>query len=112
MPNNESYRIAFKNNATGAIHKGNVIFNTEDEAETYCNELNEKRFMTLKALGEYIIFIDSDDYIELDLLKQVDKNIDDKESKLLTQYRINCGLDYEGFSFLEAMKNAKKFIIK
>lgn len=30
-----------------------------------------------KALGEYIIFIDSDDYIELDLLKQVDKNIDD-----------------------------------
>ena len=48
----------------------------------------------------------------LTVMATIDKNIDDKESKLLTQYRINCGLDYEGFSFLEAMKNAKKFIIK
>ena len=54
MSNNELYRIAFKNSITGAIHKGNVTFNTEDEAETYCNELNEKRSMTVKALGEYI----------------------------------------------------------
>ena len=28
-----------------------------------------------KTSGEYILFIDSDDYIEKDLLKQIDKNI-------------------------------------
>lgn len=28
-----------------------------------------------KASGEYIIFVDSDDYVEKDLLKQIDKNI-------------------------------------
>lgn len=32
-----------------------------------------------KALGEYLIFVDSDDYVELDLLKQVDKNIGDAD---------------------------------
>lgn len=32
-----------------------------------------------KILGEYLIFIDSDDYVELDLLKQIDKNIGDAD---------------------------------
>lgn len=30
-----------------------------------------------KALGEYLIFIDSDDYVEPDLLKRIDENIED-----------------------------------
>lgn len=30
-----------------------------------------------KAQGEYLIFVDSDDYVELDLLKRIDENIED-----------------------------------
>ena len=48
------YRIAFKNNATGMTHKGNVTFNIKDEAKSHCDILNNERFATLKALGEYI----------------------------------------------------------
>ena len=32
-----------------------------------------------KSEGEYLIFIDSDDYVELDLLKQIDKNIEEAD---------------------------------
>ena len=32
-----------------------------------------------KSEGEYLIFIDSDDYVELDLLKQIDKDIEEAD---------------------------------
>lgn len=48
------YRIAFRNNTTGMEHKGNITFNVEDEAKSHCDILNNERFATLKALGEYI----------------------------------------------------------
>ena len=42
----------------------------------------------------------------------IDKDVDERENKLLTQYRITCGLDYKDYSMLEAMQDAKKYIIK
>ena len=48
----------------------------------------------------------------LTVMATIDKNIDERESKLLTQYRITCGLSYEDYSMLEAMQDAKKYIIK
>ena len=41
----------------------------------------------------------------------IDKKLDDNENKLLTQYRIACGLNYTDYSMLDAMKDAKKYII-
>lgn len=41
----------------------------------------------------------------------IDKKLDDNENKLLTQYRIVCGLNYTDYSMLDAMKDAKKYII-
>ncbi len=41
----------------------------------------------------------------------IDKKLDDYENKLLTQYRIACGLNYTDYSMLDAMKDAKKYII-
>ena len=58
MVNAKLYRIAFKNNATGAVHKGDVTFNTEGEAQTHCDGLNKERDSTLKSLGEYIYIED------------------------------------------------------
>ena len=48
----------------------------------------------------------------LTTLAAIDKNIDDRENDLLTQYRIVCDLPYTKYSFLEAMQNAKKYIVK
>lgn len=33
----------------------------------------------LEAIGDYILFVDSDDYIEVNLLKEVDKNLNNEE---------------------------------
>ena len=41
----------------------------------------------------------------------IDKKLDDNENKLLTQYRIACGLNYTDYSMLDAMKDAKKYIV-
>ena len=41
----------------------------------------------------------------------IDKKLDDNENKLLTQYRIACGLNYTDYSMLDAIKDAKKYII-
>ena len=41
----------------------------------------------------------------------IDKKLDDNENKLLTQYRIACGLNYTDYAMLDAMKDAKKYII-
>lgn len=48
----------------------------------------------------------------LTVLATIDKNIDEREEKLLTQYRLTCGLSYTDYSLLEAMQDAKKYIIK
>lgn len=41
----------------------------------------------------------------------IDKNLDNRENELLKNYRIACGLDYTEYSMLEAMQDAKKYII-
>lgn len=48
----------------------------------------------------------------LTVMAAIDKDVDERENKLLTQYRITCGLDYKDYSMLEAMQDAKKYIIK
>lgn len=42
----------------------------------------------------------------------IDNKLDDKENELLIKYRITCGLDYTDYSMLEAMQDAKKYIIQ
>ena len=42
----------------------------------------------------------------------IDKNLDNRENRLLEQYRIACGLDYNDYSMLDAMQDAKKHIIR
>ena len=41
----------------------------------------------------------------------IDKNLDNRENELLKQYRIACGLSYTDYSMLDAMQDAKKYII-
>ena len=48
----------------------------------------------------------------LTVLATIDKNVDDRENKLLVNYRIACGLSYTDYSMLEAMQDVKKYIVK
>ncbi len=48
----------------------------------------------------------------LTVMATIDKNIDKTENQLLTRYRITCGIDYTDYSLVEAMQDAKKYIIK
>ena len=48
----------------------------------------------------------------LTVLAIIDKNVDDKENKLLINYRIACALSYEDYSIQEAVQDAKKYIVK
>ena len=41
----------------------------------------------------------------------IDKNLDNRENEVLKQYRIACGLSYTDYSMLDAMQDAKKYII-
>ena len=41
----------------------------------------------------------------------IDRNLDNRENELIKQYRIACGLSYTDYSILDAMQDAKKYII-
>lgn len=66
----------------------------------------------LSIIGSWSLEKKKDLISILTVMAAIDKNIDERESKLLTQYRITCGLDYTDYSMLEAMQDAKKFIIR
>lgn len=66
----------------------------------------------LSTIGSWSLEKRKDLIAILTVMAAIDKNVDEREGKLLTQYRIACGLDYTNYSMLEAMQDAKKYIIR
>lgn len=48
----------------------------------------------------------------LTVMATIDRDLDEREKDILSEYRLFCDLPYTKYSLLEALKNANKYILR
>ena len=67
-------------------NKNIILYNIENHGQGYARNLGIK-----KCQGDYIMFVDSDDYVDTDIVSKLIKNISDSEVALCDMYEVING---------------------